>query len=214
MRVHVLDSDGKPLPGAQIFANVVHPGGEKWAISNRYYISDAAGQAIVELPRTVGVTKIRVHAPLYPGLVACWFPEFQSDADEISEDFTFQQPKGTPLGGIVDGDDGRPVAGAKVEVKRVNIDDMALRVDKPGKRPLLDDWLSEDDPRHGILPCITAPDGRWTLHGVPGGVEVLLKLSHPDYVGDQDPGTSTLPQGVTMQALRDQTAAITMRHNK
>jgi beta-lactamase regulating signal transducer with metallopeptidase domain len=214
VRIHVLDSGGKPLAGAQIFANVVHPGGEKWAISNRYYLSDAAGQAIVELPRTVGVTKIWVHAPLYPGLFACWFPDVQSDADEIPEDFAFQQPKGTPIGGILIGDDGKPVAGAKVEVKRVNIDDMALLVKKPGKRPVLDDWLSEDDPRHGIAPCITGPDGRWILYGVPAGVEVLLKLSHPDYIGDQAPGDLQHAQGVSMESLRDQTAVITMRHIK
>jgi hypothetical protein len=211
-RIHILDADGKPIPGATIFANVVHPGGKKWEISNRNYVSDAAGQAVVELPDTVGVTKIWVHVPLSPSLFACWFPEFQSDADEIPEDFTFQQPTGTPIGGIVVGDDGKPVAGAKVEVKRVNIDDMALRLDKPGKRPLLDDWLSEDDPRHGILPCITGPDGRWTLNGVPADVQVLLKLSHPDYVGDQSPGDLQHAQGVSMQSIRDQSAMITMQH--
>jgi hypothetical protein len=214
MRVHVLDSDGKPISGALIFANVVHPGGKKWAIWNRDYVSDAAGQAVVELPDTVGVTKIWAHVPLYPSLFACWFPEFQSDADEIPEDFTFQQPKGTPIGGVVVGDDGKPIAGAKVEVERVDSHDNALLVNKPGKRPVLDDSLSEDDPKHGILPCISGPDGRWVLNGVPAGVEVSLKLSHPDYIGDQAPGDLQQAQGVTMQSLRDQTAAITMRRNK
>jgi beta-lactamase regulating signal transducer with metallopeptidase domain len=211
MRVHVLDCDGKPVAGAQVFANVVHPGGKKWAISNRYYVSDAAGQAVIELPATVGVTKIWVHQPGYPGLFACWFPEVQSDADEIPDEFTFQQPKGISIGGIVTAEDGKPVAGAKVEVKRVNTDDMALLVEKPGKRPVLDDWLSEDDPRHGIVPCMTGPDGRWVLHGVPPDVEVLFKLSHPNYIGDQEPGDLQHAQRVTIQSLRDQSSVILMR---
>lgn len=214
MRVHVLDPDGKPIAGAQVFANVVHPGGKKWTISNRYYLTDAAGQALVELPAAVGVTKIWVHAPLSPGLFACWFPEFESDADEIPEDFTFQQPKGTSIGGIVIGDDGKPVAGAKVEVKRVNIDDMLLRVQKPGKRPVLCEWLSEDDPRHHILPCITGPDGRWTLRGVPADVDVLLKVSNQGYSGDEQPGDLQHAQGVTVQSLREQSAAIMMQRSK
>ena len=177
-------------------------------------MSDAAGLAVVELPPTVGVTKIWVHAAGYAGQFACWFPEFESDADEIPEDFTFQQPKGTPIGGIVLDDDRKPVAGVKVEVKRVNGDDLALRMNKPGKRPVLDDWLSEDDPGHGIAPCITGPNGHWILRGVPAGVEVLLKMSEPNYVGDQEPGDLQHAQGVTMQSLRDQKATIVLRRSK
>lgn len=210
--VHVLGPDGKPLAGASIFANVVHPRDGKWAITNRSYASDADGEALVKLSDMVGVTKIWVRKQGYPGLFACWFPEYQPDAKQIPSEITFKFPEGTTVGGIVKDESGKPIAGVKIEAQRaVDLEIDGLRVDgRPVKRPVLALGLTE-----GVNTVATTDSrGRWKLTGIPAKVEILLKVSHPDYVSDSEYGGLQNEQSVTTQSLREQTAQIVMRHKK
>jgi beta-lactamase regulating signal transducer with metallopeptidase domain len=120
IKIRVLASDGRPVVGAEVFANVVHPLAGRWAITNRTYTTDSAGQTIVELPRMVGITKIWASKPGYPDLFACWYPGHQSDASVIPGEFTFQPPKATLIGGSVNSVDGKPIQGVAGDIMSSN----------------------------------------------------------------------------------------------
>ena len=135
MRVLVLELDGRPVQGAEVFANVVHPVEGRWMITNHTYVTNSAGVAVVELPPKVGVTQIwasKKGNPGYPDLFACWFPQFQTDAKEIPREFTFQPPL-TVIGGLVKDEAGKPIRGVTVDVKVTYLGD-SLPIDKPGQR--------------------------------------------------------------------------------
>ncbi|MGH7138509.1 MAG: carboxypeptidase regulatory-like domain-containing protein, partial [Pirellulales bacterium] len=78
-------------------------------------------------------------------------------------------------------------------------------------RAVLSSWLAEDrDTAKTSLR--TDVQGRWQLQNVPPGddVDVLIALSHPDYIGDERFGQLQNEQHITVKALREQTAAIVM----
>ncbi|HEV8000864.1 MAG TPA: M56 family metallopeptidase [Planctomycetaceae bacterium] len=210
IRIRVLKQDGTPLLGARVFANVAHPKGKKWAITNRNYLSDAAGRADVQLPNTVGVTKIWVSKPGYPELFACWFPGVQSDANVIPEEFTFQPPKLTAIGGVIKGDDGKPIQGVTVTVESAHYD--LLVEGAPGTRPVFSDVHRLAAPAAAKL---TNAEGRWTRNDVPAGAQVVeVSFRHPDYetVRRDFRQSLSLPQlqDFSIQSLSEQTATIWM----
>jgi beta-lactamase regulating signal transducer with metallopeptidase domain len=175
IRILVRKPDGKPLVGARISANIVHPGGKKWAITNRSYLSDAAGQALIQLPIAVGVTKIWVSKQGYPELFACWFPGIHPDAGVIPEEFTFQPPKMTLVGGVVKSDDKRPIQGVKVTVETAHYDLLEKGALPP--RPIFADvdWLKAPTATE-----VTDARGRWTRNDLTLGAQIVrLQFSHP-----------------------------------
>jgi beta-lactamase regulating signal transducer with metallopeptidase domain len=177
IRIRVRKPDGKPLLGARIFANIVHPGGKKWTITDRNYLSDAAGQAVVQLPSKVGVTKIWVSKQGYPELFACWFPGVHSDASVIPEEFTFQPPKMTVIGGVVKSDDGEPIQGVTVAVEKATYDILVGGAPAPGPVFADLDWLTGP-----TAAKVTDARGRWSRNDLPcGAQEVFVRFSHPDY---------------------------------
>jgi beta-lactamase regulating signal transducer with metallopeptidase domain len=241
MRILVLELDGRPVEGAEVFANVVHPGDGRWLITNHTYFTDAGGSAIVQLPPKVGITKIWASKrgnPGYPDLFACWFPGVHSDASVIPEEFTFQPPL-TVIGGVVNGEDGKPIRGVTIDVS-VSLR-VGVQLGKPGQRPVFDNdsyWTSSVP---GPIAAVTNSQGRWVMDNVPLGAQVVLKLSRPGYVGAEiwdgvqrptsPPNEKQMavppPIGqmkappllsdkdtIGMRALRHQTASFVMRPSK
>jgi bla regulator protein BlaR1 len=235
MRVLVLDIDGQPVQGADVFANVVHPGDGRWTVTNHMYFTDANGMAVVELPPKVGVTKIwasKKGNPGYPDLFACWFPQFQTDAKVIPEVFTFQPPL-TVIGGIVKDEDGKPIRGVTVDVKVIDLGEgERLPIDKPGQRPVfdVDSYWKSTNPGPPIG-AVTNSKGRWVIDNVPSGASIDLELSCPGFAGEEfwngvprtlplrpvgSPNGSPVlpPKKIGMGALQDRTASIVMRRAK
>ncbi len=199
MRVRVVESSGKAMPGAKIHASV-------WTSqpfqANRDYVCDAQGVAQVELPQSVDILRLWARAEGHVPLYAHWeSDELQGDGSRIPNEFTFKLPKGTVIGGAVENEDGQPIAGAKVEVTARH------RAEDQRERVLVNTWLAEGDEAR-----TTDARGRWTLDNVPPGadVEVLVRLSHPDYIGDYQWGVMQTEAKVTTEMLRKRTGTIVM----
>ncbi len=124
--VRVVDADGKPIQGARVFrnhvfkptgANQVPAGARLVQIENKDYLTDAGGNAAVDLSGTSVDLRLWVTKAGFVPLHAMWAKQFQSDGDLIPEEFTFQLEHGTEIGGVVVDKEGEPTKGVKVEVR-------------------------------------------------------------------------------------------------
>jgi beta-lactamase regulating signal transducer with metallopeptidase domain/thiol-disulfide isomerase/thioredoxin len=209
MLVHVLGPDGQPIAGAKLFANVSswerNPTDwtNHWTIKNDHYVSGPDGTAPITLPKLVEDLRLWVRKDAYVPMFAIWWPKTDPELAAMPEEFTYHLQNGTILGGIVKNDEGKPIKGVKIEAR---YDGKGTRTGVSG-RDVFDAWLSSDD-----RDVITDSEGRWKLDNVPPGddVDVLIKLSHPDYINDRDWGQLQKEQHVTTKALRAQTAVIAM----
>jgi hypothetical protein len=178
----------------------------------RTFTTDAQGAASADLPRTLYILRLFTRAAGHVPLFAHWDQGWLAAGRPLPGEFTFKLAKGTTIGGGVQNDDGRPVAGAKVEVMS------AFGAQPPQNRATEDVWLTDDDP------CRTDEQGRWTLNNVPDEKSLYLNLrvSHPDYISDRDwhliPSQQNvvvrdrgLPSGhVSLALLRQQRSTIVM----
>jgi beta-lactamase regulating signal transducer with metallopeptidase domain/uncharacterized GH25 family protein len=200
MQIQVLSTDGNPIPGAEIHAGV-------WTEDpfqhNRDYRCDDQGQTTVELPPTLSILRLWANKTNFVGLFANW-SEDQDNRRPIllPAEFIFRLDAGTFISGYVFDDDGKPIAGVKVEVELVLPPDA-----DETQRPSLDNWLA-----YGTDARTTDERGWWILDNVPAGdnVEVAVRLSHPDYRSDYEWGGLQKEQKVTMKSLRDGTGKIVM----
>lgn len=201
MRVRVQSKEGDPLEGVQIHASLWTK--EKFD-RNRDYKTNAEGEAVVELPKSFQILRLWATQKGRVGLFAQWWPERESRAREIPQEYLFELARGTVIGGVVTDDAGDPVAGARVAVQLTQPNDQALldRVAIPNC------WLAEGED------CATTDaEGRWSLDNVPAGDQVAVQvlLNHPDHVSEYTWGSLQSAQGVTMEQFRDRTAKIAMR---
>lgn len=206
MLIQVVGPDGNPLQGAHIHASIwsklPFPG-------NSQYVTDEKGLALVSLPRALRILRVWARYEGRVPLFAQWWPEEQKDGHEIPEVFVFNLQQGTQIGGLVQNEEGKPIAGVTVEVMR----ESGGMTEELATRPVLDTWLAEGDGPDGAL--TTDAEGRWQLNNVPAGddVKVRVKLSHPDYVDDETWGGLQRAQHISMKEFRDQTATIVMQHS-
>ena len=127
------------------------------------------------------------------------FVHWEEMDENPPETFTVKLAKGTIVGGLVKDEQGRPIAGARVEVMRADRDYAEI-----SKRTSIATWLAEGDDAR-----ITDAAGRWSLGNVPAGDAGLsIKVSHSAYLGDSDWGGLQEKQHVTLQSLRNQKATI------
>jgi beta-lactamase regulating signal transducer with metallopeptidase domain/thiol-disulfide isomerase/thioredoxin/protocatechuate 3,4-dioxygenase beta subunit len=204
MLIHVVGPDGRPMAGVDVHRSVWTRKPIKDA--NARGVSDDHGQVRFELPEEIYIYRLWARAKGHVPLFAGW--EEQDDPEKsLPAEFTFRLKRGTVIGGLVRNEDGSPIEGVTLEVR---LEHGGQRDGRAGP----DTWLAELDPttHRGTAP-ITDKQGRWRLDNVPAGddVKVLLNLSHPDYISDSQWGALQEEQGVSMAALRAQTAAITMR---
>lgn len=196
IKVRTVDVDGKPIEGVNISASICSKQPTK--IVKRDCRSDAAGSAIVELLPQMYILRIWTnkdgHVPTFTHWEPDWFEAGKAAPDEVTITLT----KGTSIGGFVKNEEGQPIAGAKIGV---TADDGRER------QSMVSRWLAtgDDDPT-------TDANGRWTLNNVPeGNPELMVSVTHPDYVSDLKWGGLQREQNVTTASLREQTATIVMR---
>jgi beta-lactamase regulating signal transducer with metallopeptidase domain/thiol-disulfide isomerase/thioredoxin len=204
MLVRVVGPDGRPMKGVQVHRSVWTKVPSK--APNFRGATDETGQVRLTVPENIRIFRVWARAKGYVPLFAHWEEEDNPETS-LPAEFTFRLERGTVIAGLIRDQDGKPVAGATVEVQ----------LERGGKRDGSvgpDMWLAEGSPTtHDGTAVITDKEGRWTLDNVPPGddVKVLLSLTHPDFISDAQWGNLQKEQGIEMPALRAQTASITMR---
>lgn len=210
-----VDEKPKPPAGRSIVIRAVGPDGKPMAGVNIHRSAwtrkptkdrdlegktDAKGEVRFDVPETLYIFRLFVSEEGYVPMIAAW-EEDEDPERSLPAEFTLHLRKGTVIGGLVRDEGGRPIRGAKVEVQCKGGAEADGRT-----TPLA--WLAVGE--HALT---TDAEGRWSLDNVPAGdeVKVLLNLNHPEFVRDRVWGRLQEEQGVTMEALRARTAALTLR---
>jgi RNA polymerase sigma factor (sigma-70 family) len=203
MRVVVLDPQGKPLPDAKVHSGIwTHEKGFK---SNHDYKTDADGVAQVELPKSYYIVRLWVSKKSFATLFAHWEQNELASGTKLPAEYTFRLEPGVTAGGRIVDEQGKPIAGAKVQVQLAG-------QPKPAHgdgRTSCTTWLAE-----GSDSAMTDAEGRWRIDNVPDHprVELSLLVSHPDYVSDPIWGAAQKAAGITTAMLRKGTATLTLKH--
>ena len=200
LRVVVLDPQGKPLPGANVHASVwTNEPGFK---ANRDIETDAKGVAHVELPKTYYIVRLWAWKKPFVSMWAGWEQGELSSGKNLPGEYTFHLEKAVTAGGRVLDEKGKPIAGAKVEVRLAN-----------DPKPIGSDGrvLYSGSLANGEDAATTDADGRWKISNVPDHreVELYLLVTHPDYITDERWNAKTA--GVTTKMFREGTATVTLK---
>jgi hypothetical protein len=197
LKLNVVGPDGKPVAGVKIRDGIWSKDGT--AKTNSDHVCDAQGHTVIELPDSFDILRLFTSCDGYVPQFVHW-----EQLDENPPDtFTIKLTKGTLVGGIVKNEEGAPIAGAKVEVMLVRDPKESL------KRTSVTSWLAEGDDAK-----TTDATGRWSLDNVPEGeVKLLLKINHPDYLGDKGWGDLQKEQKITLEDFRKMNATIIL-HRK
>lgn len=161
-----------------------------------------------------------------------WAIEFQSDGDQIPPEFRFVMKAGTKIGGIVNDEQGKPVKGAKVEIRNAASSVYTTITNKsvaePGIRPVPTAWLAEGDSA-----IATDSEGRWTATNIPDDAEfqaadknadrrffkapafskspLRLRVKHSNYEPFDDSDGIGSVGTPTLHELRSQTAVVVLK---
>ncbi len=210
LEVLITDDEGKPLPGAKVFVSYweVEGGGKDYP--SRSFAVDTAGVARVPRPRRIHILRLW---PAHAGYV----PEFlnfgegtHDEGEQIPDRLHFRLARGTKLSGRIVDEEGKPIAGAKVEVS-IDVREPAWG---PNADPMISTWLTDED--FNSPAPITDADGRWSIDNAPAAegtkeYEFRLKITHKDYVRDGTWGQHQREQGITTAMLREGTATIVLK---
>ena len=195
--VKVLDEAGEAIQGVKVHSS-------SWsndpAYKNKANIDRSTNeQGIAEVDIYPQLRILRIWTS-HPGRVTLFVHWEEGETDRIPEGISLQLQKGTELGGIVVDAEGKPVAGAKVEV---SLSSGGEKLDT-NVNSNLDTWLAE-----GKDAAITDERGRWSIKNVPPGNDLVLSLIvlHPEFLCDSN-WNSTTKFGLTLDTLRDKSATI------
>ena len=187
VQVHVSDTEGKPIPNVGLTVR----GTTNVSFGPFLYRTDAAGNATLEAPKE-GIKDyvIFVNEDRYVGGGAAW----RGDGVEIKvpEKVALVLERGTPLGGIVQDEQGKPVAGVEVKAEGRQPSSNARR------------WVSFNETAK------TDAKGKWLVRGVPkdlAGFNLGITLKRPDAAGTSSLDRTSLP----LDKLRAQTAVLVLR---
>jgi thiol-disulfide isomerase/thioredoxin/uncharacterized GH25 family protein len=202
MRVVVLDPQGKPLPGANVHSSIWTD--EKDFKSNHDYTTDAAGVVQVELPKTYSIVRLWASKKPFVSLFAGWEQNELASGKALPAEYVFRLETAVSAGSRVVDEQGRPIAGATVEVTLVG----EPKVANGDGRALYDYGLAT-----GSDAATTDAEGRWQIENVPDRPELRLnvRISHPDYVASDVQSRQAEPAVATTAMLRQQTATLTLK---
>ena len=197
LQINVVGPDDKPLADAKIHIGIWSPHPAK---VNKNFKSDAHGETVIKFPRDFTILRFWAWCDGYVPLFVHW-----EEMDESPpESFTVKLAKGTTIGGTVQDEQGRPMAGAKIEVSVIHDPTDQL------KRMCIASWLAEGDDAR-----TTDAAGRWTLDNVPASdVRLSLKVSHPGYLDYASWDAVHLKETSSLPALRSQKATIILHPKK
>jgi RNA polymerase sigma factor (sigma-70 family) len=202
VRVRVLDPQDKPLPEATVHAGVWT--NEKPFKANRDYKTDAKGVAVVELPKTYYILRLWASKKPFVTLFAGWEQNELASGEKVPAEYVFRLEPGVTAGGRIVDERGKPIAGARVQVRLESHPKPA----HGDSRVRYNTWLSEGDET-----ATTDADGRWRIANLPDHPQAKLSLlvAHPDYVSDPIWGQAQKAAGITPAQLRKGTATLTLK---
>ena len=197
--VEALAPDKTPLQGINITLGVWY----QQTANTENFVTDENGIAEITLPEDLKIVRLWASGSGYTRLFANWEDEeFEGGASPLPEKFTFKMVQAIPIGGTVLDENQNPISGVSVEVRRVT------RNDKPDQRTRFGTWFAE-----GPGAQVTDENGQWTLNNIPPGddIELSLRFTHSDYIGDENWGGLQGEQALGQKALRDKTARIVLQ---
>ncbi len=202
LRVIVLDPQGKPLPNSNIHVGVWT--NEKDFKHNREYETDSAGVALIELPKTFSILRLWASKKPLITMFAAWEQAELTSTRDFPNEYTFHLESGVAAGGRIVDEQGKPIPGAKVQV---NLADDLKPISGEG-HVRYSDGLAEGD---GAL--TTDATGRWRITSVPDNprARLILMISHPDYVSDEEWGQAQKAASITLEMLRQETATLRLK---
>lgn len=189
MTVVVTDAQGNPLAGAKVFQNQVYTveGNDKPSIKNHDYLTDDAGKVVITWPGESQDLRLWVSKPGHVPLHAMWSRELQADGDKLPAEFRFPLTQGTTIGGRVLAADGKPIAGATIEIQNGNAG-LPVRSSEPGQRPVAVVTLAE-----ASSAIQTDAQGNWTANNIPPDSE-LTKTAEARLAADGKPASEPSPK--------------------
>ncbi len=187
--VSVGDSDGKPIDGATLqvlcFA-------EKNTMDSLIPKSLGDDKYKITLPAATRALLLEAKAPHHVPSMATWRDD-ELDTD-LGDTFEFRMVKGTEISGRVVDEQGDPIEGATVFV-----------LDSTGTQDRVRPQEAVRD-----YPVKTGVDGRWVCDVLPKEAsEILLELTHPDYISDSNYGETA--SRVPVNQLRSGTHQMVMK---
>jgi RNA polymerase sigma factor (sigma-70 family) len=205
LRVVVLDQQGKPLRGADVHAGIWTE--EKGFKANRDYVTDDSGAARVELPKTFTILRLWAHKKPFVQLFASWENDELASGNAVPAEYSFRLISTVLVGGRIVDEQGKPVAGAKVQAMLASKTTSALKSAHGDSRVRYSPWSGFSEPTE------TDSDGRWRIGEVPNDsqIELDLLVSHPDYMPNEDWQRGLKAAGVTTEMLRKETATLTLK---
>ncbi len=204
MLIRVRDEEGQPLAGANVHASIweMEPGQNRFP--NRDYTTNDQGVAEIDIPRRLRILRIWPSKHGYVPLFVNFAEKTHDNGRLIPDSYDFTLPQGHRLSGTVVDDEGKPIAGAKVQVRV----DAKEHFSGAVPQPIISTWLAQ-----GSDAAVTDHKGHWEITNAPAPAEdpdheFRLQVTHVDYAGDTRWGGLQQAQGITTPQLRAGTAKL------
>ena len=207
MKVRVLDEEGHPLSGVNVFASISEMDGES-RVGNGNYTTDQVGIVEVQMPKRIRLMRLWPSKEGYVPLFLNFATGTHDNGRLIPDEYEFRLQKGHRLSGRVIDESGKPISNVNVQV-RARVKEPAWGVNPS---PIVSTWLA-----YGDAAAITDVDGYWQITNAPGPLESEdedyefdLWVTHPDFTADARWGELQAQQGITTSELRGSDATLTL----
>lgn len=210
--IRVLDETGQPLSKVNVYVTGIDLERNR-NLARKSYPTDLQGEAAITFPE--GKVSLQIW-PSKTGYVpqVVGFRESEQEKDPtknvIPEQYVFHFQRGTRLSGSVVDVLGKPIAGAKVQVKLNGKAELSDKSKNEKPRPGVNGWLA-----FGDNAVVTDDQGRWEIDNAPALTKdsddgFQLMVAHPEFTDDRQWGESQQKQGITTEQLRNGTAKLSL----
>jgi protocatechuate 3,4-dioxygenase beta subunit len=158
----------------------------------------------VELPKSFYILRLWAGKRPFVTLFAGWERNELARGMKLPAEYTFRLERAVAAGGRIVDEQGKPIAGARVQVSLAGDPKPAHR----DGRASYTTWLAT-----GSDAAKTDAEGRWRIDNVPDHPRARLSLlvSHPDYVSDSRWQEVQKAAGLTTAMLLKRTATLTLK---